>query len=97
MRVAYTNETCLDDAILVVLEVFDRRIVTLALGVRKVVFNQGAYNTFVGHALERARSHYSYRHPGVEAAIVVPKIARRIFLHLSAISFGGSSHNDLPK
>jgi predicted TIM-barrel fold metal-dependent hydrolase len=70
-RVAYVGEACLDDAILVVPEVFGRRIATLAPGVRKVVFNQGAYNTFGGHSLERTDLTTPYRHPEVEAAVVV--------------------------
>jgi predicted TIM-barrel fold metal-dependent hydrolase len=70
-RVAYISETCLDDAILVVPEVFGQRIATLAPGVRKVIFNQGAYNTFEGHSLERTDLTTPYRHPEVEAVIVV--------------------------
>ena len=70
-RISYPNEISLDEAVIAIPEVFGRRIRTLAPGVRKVIFNQGAYNTFEGHSLDLADRSTPYLLPDVEAVIVV--------------------------
>ncbi len=70
-RVSYLSEISLDEAVIVIPEVVGRRIAMLAPGLRKVIFNQGAYNTFEGHPLDLADRGTPYLCPEVEAAIVV--------------------------
>jgi GT2 family glycosyltransferase/Flp pilus assembly protein TadD/glycosyltransferase involved in cell wall biosynthesis len=68
-RIAYVGEASLDGAVVAIPEIYGPDLGSLFPGTRKVVFNQNAYNTFNGYAPGTESS--AYRHPEVEAAIVV--------------------------
>jgi GT2 family glycosyltransferase/glycosyltransferase involved in cell wall biosynthesis/Flp pilus assembly protein TadD len=68
-RIEYAGQAALDGAVVAIPEIYGPGIGGLFPGVRKVVFNQNAYNTFNGYAAGQEAA--AYRHPEVEAALVV--------------------------
>src|SRR5262249_37463058 len=68
-RIGYVGGAPLDGAVVAIPEIYGPDLGSLFPGVRKVVFNQNVYNTFNGYAPGMESS--AYRHPEVEAAIVV--------------------------
>lgn len=69
--------------ILVFPEVFGPQVATFARGVRKVLFNQNCYRTFMLYGLDRDKSAPSYLDPDVVAVIVASDDAVRYIRHAS--------------
>ena len=65
------------DDILVASELFGPQIAQKAPGVRKVVFNQNCYNTFLYFPLDDKTLDAPYRHPDVVATITVSEDSAR--------------------
>jgi hypothetical protein len=57
--------------ILVVPEVYGPHFARTAPGIRKVVFNQNCYNTFVGYPIDETPGETPYLHPDIIAALTV--------------------------
>lgn len=62
---------------LVIPEVHGPNADAIAPGIRKVIFNQGAYNTFNGYSLDPSAMRTPYQHPDFVAILVVSEDSRR--------------------
>lgn len=66
----------LDDFV-VVPEIYGPHIADIARGTKKVIFNQGVYNTFVGYSLDRNELVNPYTDQEIAAAIVVSEDSKQ--------------------
>ena len=81
-RIAYipaviANRDKLASDYLVIPEVYDPNIVNITKGLRKIIFNQGCYNTFNGYSLNALDLRTPYHHQEVLATLVVSEDSRR--------------------
>ena len=81
-RIAYipaviANRDQLASDYLVIPEVYDPNIVNITKGLKKIIFNQGCYNTFSGYSLNEFDLRTPYHHKEVLATLVVSEDSRR--------------------
>lgn len=67
--------------ILVIPEVFGPFMGEIGKGVRKIIYNQGAYNTFNGYQLDSKSRITPYEHEEIDAVLVVSEDSRNYLAH----------------
>lgn len=67
--------------VIVATEVFGPQIARTAPGIRKVIFNQNCYNTFLNYPIDASSDETPYLHPDIVATITVSEDGVRYLTH----------------